>query len=150
MIKTVMGIVPMNADVLMIGINPDHFDHYQRMVKGGFQSRHMGWSYVANLAKTFEYAASNFIPRRPALDVIYITNQIGHTDEELHAGAALIIASIGEQEYDIKPYVALDSSTEFLKPVFDAAGIFAECWMIEDIAGERHREKRRIADSEAA
>lgn len=148
MIKTIHGMVPMDADVLMIGVNPDDFDHFQRTVKGVFQSMHMGWSYVANLAKTFEYAAFSFIPKRPDLDVIYLTNQVERAHDELRSGAALLVASMAEQKYDIKPYVVLDSSTEFLKPIFDAAGIVAECSDIEIMAGERHNEKRRIADSE--
>lgn len=146
---TTLGIVPMRADVLMIGVEPNHFDSFQRMIKGGFQSMHMGWSYVANPAKTFEYAAFNFIPKRPDLDVIYLTNQVQRTHDELSAGARLIAASISEQQYDIKPYVVLDSSTEFLQPIFDAAKIVIE-WGIEVAACERHSEKCRMADEQAA
>lgn len=150
MIKTIHGAVPMDADVLMIGVNPAHFDTFQRSIKGGFQSRHMGWSYVANLGKSLADVACDFIPKRPDLDVIFITNDIGLTKQKLEAGVRTMIAAMNCMSYDIKPYVALTESTAFLQPIFEAFSIVAEVTSIENLAGDRHTEKRRLAQLEAA
>ncbi len=149
-IRMINGIVPMDADVLMIGVKPDWFDTFQRMVKGGFQSMHMGWSYVANLGESFEDVAKDYIPKRPDLDVIFIANDVGRSRSELESGARMLVEAILSQTYDIKPYIALTDTTDFLKPIFETAGIVAERSDIEALAAERHDEKRRFAERAAA
>jgi len=148
MVKRICGIVPMDADVLMIGVVPDHFDHYQRMVKGGFQSMHMGWSYVANLGKTMDYVIKEFLPKRPDLDVIYICNQVNRPVAELRADAAKLIQALAGLKFEMQPWIALDEDVAFLEPIFLAGGVTTLRSSIEIVAGERHSQKRRMADLE--
>lgn len=138
------GPRPLNADVLMIGVDPDHFDHYQRMVKGGFQSMNMGWCYVANLSKTFADAVE-FLAKRPELDMVYLTNEIKLAKSDMLAGASAVALALST--HPAKPWVALGSGHEYLLHLFESHGVRAECCCIEDLTAERHR---HLSQSEAA
>jgi hypothetical protein len=146
-VKTNGGIVPMDADVLMLGVVPDEFDFFQRSIKGGFQSMHMGWSYVANLAQSSKHAVE-FIANRPSLDIVYITNRVNRTRQELQDEVTkLLIPAMQKHPYE--PWVSLDNDTLWLKPFFDEAGITAICACVTIVATERHRFKCKLAEGAA-
>ena len=144
-IETRHGIVPMDADVLMIGVKPEHFDHFQRGVKAGFQSMNMGWSYVANLGESFDYVIKEFLPKRPKLDMVYITNEVGLSHGELQEGATRLADALSK--HPATPWVVLGNDVMWLKSIFEARrDINVEHPSIVIGMSERHSQKCRIAD----
>ncbi|RJQ34669.1 hypothetical protein C4556_02080 [Candidatus Parcubacteria bacterium] len=142
--KGAPAIIPMNADVLMIGVDPRHFDHYQRMVKGGLQSMNMGWNYVANPAESFGYAIE-FLAKRPELDLVFIANQVDWNDDELRDGVTALAEALAK--HPAKPWVVLNPGLEWLRPAFLAEGVNVDGVSIEVALWERHRRKTESAEA---
>lgn len=147
-VSTKDGIVPRNADVLMLGVKPGHFDHFQRMLKGDFQSAHMGWNYVANLGKSFDDVINRFLPNRPELDVVYFTNQVGLSPDELRSETTKLTFELAK--HPAKPWVVLGQDVAWTRHLFQSRRITVQYPSIEIAMSERYKEKCRIAQQEAA
>lgn len=131
-------MIPLNADVLMFGVDPEQYDHFQRLVKGGLQIKHMGWSYVANPRNTFP-DAMEFVRRRRELDLVFIANQIGLSDSALRQGCDELAQAIAA--HPAKPWVVLDAPLQYLKHIFEIQRVNVEQTSIEIGLCERHRWK---------
>jgi hypothetical protein len=137
----------MYADVLMIGVAASFYDHFQRSVKDGLLGRHMGWNYVANPVRSFDYAVT-FIGKRPELDLVYITNHVKLGEDEICEGAVKLADALAIHPY--KPWVVLNIDIRFAAAIFASRGINVEHVNIEDALEVRHSMKCDIARSNAA
>lgn len=131
-------MIPLEADVLMVGVDTSHYDHFQRLVKGDLQSLHMGWNYVANPRNTFAEAIE-YIGRRPTLDVVFITNQTGFSDADLRQGCAELAQALAAHE--AKPWVVLDTHLQYLRHIFEIESVDVERPSIVMALCDRHNHK---------
>lgn len=140
------GIVPMDADVVMIGVRPERYDNFQRAVKGSLQSMHMGWSYVANLSKSFEHLIGEFLPNRRGLDLVYIADETNQSRDELRKAATKLSFELAK--HPAKPWVVLDSALAWLEHIFDTRQVKVY-YSIEGALQERHEKRCEAAHAPA-
>ena len=102
--------------VLVFGKDPDQWQHWRLMVKGGLQSMHMGWTFSSFAALDYNEVIQH-IEERQDLEIVYISDDIKLKEQ----AAQLIAIALGEHKY--RPWVVIDSGLNYLKPIFESARI---------------------------
>ena len=126
-----MGMGSLNTGVLMIGVEPREFDHFQRMVKDALHSHDMGWSRIASPSLSFEQAFLLALLHCD-LDVVYVANQVGRTEREMRRGVTLLAEAL--KSHPGRPWVALeDESLCYLEPILEEVGITVMTGLLLDI-----------------
>gem|GEM_PF-3656366 len=141
---------------MAFGQTDDQYREWRMMVKGGLQSQHMGWGLTSSLAWDIIEAVS-LIETYDDLEIVFITNGVG-LEPRVMARYTLRIA-IALKEHRHKPWVVLDETTRYLRPIFRAEGVpiaqgmielaIFNRWNSQIIREEPSEEEKAIADEEA-
>lgn len=131
-------MIPLEADVLMVGVRTLQHSYLQRRVKDDLQSIQMGWNYVTNVRNSFDEAI-HFITDRPKLDVVFIANQDSFSDTELRRGCTALAQVLAEHE--AKPWVVMKTHLRYLRYIFEMKKVDVGHISIVRALCERHNQK---------
>lgn len=96
----------------------------------------MGWSLLADPRDTVEKAIA-YIKECEDLEIVYFGSETKIPREQLLKDAEVIAKALAEHKY--KPWVCFSGELDYLKPVFEAAGVTVAQWMLDAAIFERWR-----------
>jgi hypothetical protein len=120
--------------VLVFGQTFDQWCEWKGMVKGGLQTHHMGWSFTSGTELAAEEAVEH-IKKREDLEIVYFYNEGRIPVDQLFHDAGMIAEALAKHPH--KPWVVFGSELDYLKPVFEAAGIEVKQYMLERVIFDR-------------
>ena len=120
--------------VLVVGQTFEEWRAVKSILKDGLQGAHMGWCCTSDAVPT-ALEAVMYIARRNDLEIVYFAQRTISSDEVMRNDADLIARALAMHEH--KPWVVLEPELDFLKPIFDSAGIRVENTILRDAVFNR-------------